>query len=350
MLLKIRNGYQLRGIDMVFFITGGTGLVGSFLLDIIAENSDLREQECRVLVRDESSKQNIENLGFIPIKDDLTSSSLKLSLTDVTTVINLAAKADDWTTWDELYRVNVRGLENLITSCQKVNTDPFVAHASSTGVYGHFIPSTPIDENYKFNPTSNYQKSKYLQERYLWKLKESEGWDNFSLIRSPSVIGPRDKKTILTMFNAVYQGKFPILRGGEMYATFIHPLDLSQAMLLLHGNKDKAKGEAFNIKSFDCKIIDLLDYVVKIIDPLKKPKTMNYRLVYSIAVLSELYSRIFGKKTTLNRYRVTKFARSRRYIDSKIKEKLGFQPEKSMETTINESYEWVTKMGLFPPS
>lgn len=334
---------------MVFFITGGTGLVGSFLLDSIADNPELKAQECRVLVRDESSKQYIEKLGFNPIKADLTGRSLKSALTDVTTVIHLAARADDWATWDELYRVNVKGLENLVTSCQNVNTDPFLAHASSTGVYGHFIPSTPIDENYRFNPTSSYQKSKYLQEKYLWDLKEKEGWSNFSLVRSPSVIGPRDRKTIYEIFMAVYKGKFPILRGGNMYATFIHPFDLSLAMLLLDRHKSKTKGEAYNIKSFECRIIDLLDYIVKIIDPIKKPKSMNYRLVYSVAVLSEIYSKIFGKKTTLNRYRVTKFARSRRYVDSKIHKDLNYKPEKSMEITIDESYEWMINEKLFPP-
>ena len=76
---------------------------------------------------------------------------------------------------------------------------------------------------------------------------------------------------------------------------------------------------------------------------------MNYRLVYTLAVLSEIYAKFTGRKTTLNRYRVTKFAKSRRYDDSKIR-RLGFTPEKDMETTLDESFKWLTENGHFPPT
>ena len=74
---------------------------------------------------------------------------------------------------------------------------------------------------------------------------------------------------------------------------------------------------------------------------------MNYRVVYTMAILSEIYAKLTGKHTTLNRYRVTKFALSRRYDDRKIRQ-LGFTPQKSMKTTIDESYEWLTQHNLFP--
>ena len=261
---------------MSFLITGGTGLLGSFLLEKIAADPSLKERGCRVIVRNPESKMKVENLGLTPIKADLNDiKSLKTAIMDVSAVIHLAARADDWATWKELYRANVEGLENLISVCRNANTDPFVSHTSSTGVYGHYIPSTPISETYRFNPTRIYQKSKYYQEKYLWELKEQEGWDNFSLVRSPSIIGPRDTKTIGTIFRLVYEHKFPILRGGEMYATFIHPIDLNTALLLLESNKSRSKGQAYNIKSFECKIVDFLDYIVKLVNPSKHPSPMN---------------------------------------------------------------------------
>ncbi len=335
---------------MVFLITGGTGLVGSFLLEKFTATPSLNESECRVIVRNSESRLKVEKLGLTPIEADLNDiTSLKKAIKDVTSVIHLAARADDWATWKDLYRVNVEGLENLVSVCRNANTDPFISHVSSTGVYGHYIPSTRITETYRFNPTSIYQKSKYYQEKHLWELKEHEGWENFSLVRSPSVIGPRDTKTIGEIFKAVYEHKFPILRGGDMYATFIHPLDLCSALLLLDSNKSRSKGQAYNIRSFESKMMNFLEYIVKLVNPTKAPSPMNYRLVYTVAVLSELYSKISGRKTTLNRYRVTKFAKSRRYDDTKIKTELNFEPEKNMEITLDESYEWLTSHGYFPP-
>jgi len=335
---------------MVFLVTGGTGLVGGILLSKITEDSSLRERGCRVIIRNPEDKKIVENLGLTPIKADITDKkSLKKAITDVTSVFHLAALADDWASWEDLYRVNVDGLTNLVSVIRDSNTDPFLTHVSSTGVYGHYIPNTPIDESYKFNPTRIYQKSKYYQEKVLWELFDKEGWNNFSILRPPSIIGPRDTKTILAIFNAVFEGKFPVLRGGKQYSTFIHPKDLSTAMLLLDVNKSVTKGEAYNLKSFECQIIDFLKYVSKVVKSQKPLKSRNYQLVYTAAVISEIYSKFTGKRTMLNRYRVTKFSLSRRYDDSKIFKDLKYTPEKNMKATIDESFQWLKEHSLFPP-
>ena len=154
---------------MVYLITGGTGLIGSFLVEILSENDHYSNGECRVIVRSDENKEKIDSIGLKAIKADLSDvESLRTALKDVDTVFNLAALASDWVGWNELYKVNVEGMKNLLEACLNTNTDPFLAHVSSTGVYGHYIPDTPIDETYKFNPTSIYQKSKYYQEKAIW--------------------------------------------------------------------------------------------------------------------------------------------------------------------------------------
>ena len=333
---------------MVFLVTGGTGLVGSFFLELLDKIENIDNKDCRIIVRSTDKRAFIEKLGFSPILADLNNQkSIDIAMKDVDIVFNLAARASDTIGWNELYNVNVQGMKNLIESCLNTNTDPFLAHASSTGVYGHFIPNRPIDENYPFNPTSIYQKSKYYQEKEIWDVQEKNGWDNFGIIRPPSVIGPRDTKTILPIFKAVWERKFPILKSGKGYSTFIHPHDLSLALLLLSNKKNKTKGQAYNLKTFECQLIDFLNYIVEKIHPPKPPKRMNYQLVYTLAVLSEVYSKLTGRNTTLNRYRVTKFANSRRYNDNKIK-KIGFKAEKDMRTTIDESFDWCIKQEYFP--
>ncbi|MHA2074943.1 MAG: NAD-dependent epimerase/dehydratase family protein [Candidatus Hodarchaeales archaeon] len=333
---------------MVYLVTGGTGLVGSFLLELLDNMDNIDNKDCRIIVRSAEKKTTIEKMGFSPIIADLNEKrSLEVALKDVNVVLNLAAKADDTVGWNELHHANVLGMKNLIDSCLNANSDPFLAHASSTGVYGHFIPNRPIDENYPFNPTSIYQKSKYFQEKEIWDVQESEGWDNFGIIRPPSVIGPRDTKTMLTAFKAVWERKFPIFKKKKGYTTFIHPHDFSRALMLIYDKKKETKGQAYNLKSFECQLIDFLKYITEKINPPKPPRQMNYRIVYSLAVLSEFYSKITGKNTTLNRYRVTKFANSRRYNDQKIKS-IGFTAEKDMKTTIDESLDWFIRNDLFP--
>ena len=333
---------------MVYLITGGTGIVGSFLLELLIKEESVDKKDCRVMVRNRVKKAQIEKMGFSTVIADLDRiDSLINALKDVDVVLNLAAKASDTTGWDELYQINVVGMKNLIEGVLNTNTDPFLSHVSSTGVYGHFIPTYPIDENYRYNPTSIYQKSKFYQEKTIWNTHKEEGWNNFGIIRPPSVIGPRDTKTIYPIFKAVWERKFPILKNGKGFTTFIHPYDLSVALLLLYNKKNQTRGQVYNLKSFECLLFDFLNYITEKLNPPKPPKRMNYRLVYSLAVLSEIYSKISRKKTTLNRYRVTKFANSRRFNDQKITE-LGFIPEKDMKTTIDESLNWCIEHGLIP--
>ena len=330
---------------LVLLITGGTGLVGSFLVEILVKNP--KYKDTKVIVRNERNENFVKGLGFTPVYADLNDlESLNKAIIDVDGVLNVASLASDLAGWKELYRVNVEGMENLVDACVSSKNNPYLAHVSSTGVYGHYIPNYPIDESYKFNPTSIYQKSKYLQEQVLWKKSKESGWSNFSVLRSPSVVGPRDRKTMLRIFTAIYNRKFPIFRNGTSYLTFIHPVDLSNALILLY--EKKPQGEAYNLRSFECKLKEMMDYVISKTNPPELPKKMNYRLVYTLAVFSELYTKVTGQETTLNRYRVSKFGQSRRYLDEKIRS-LGFMPQKSLQATIDESYEWALDNKLFPP-
>ena len=56
---------------MVFLVTGGTGLVGWFLLEKIASIPSLNEKGCRVIVRNSESRERVERLGLSPVKADL---------------------------------------------------------------------------------------------------------------------------------------------------------------------------------------------------------------------------------------------------------------------------------------
>ena len=140
-----------------------------------------------------------------------------------------------------------------------------------------------------------------------------------SILRSPSTIGPGDLKTFYRMCIAVKNRKFPQAGGGENSLTFIDVEDLSQALTLVGAYKNHkiATDKAYNLYSFRIILRELLNYLVAEFNA-QEPKKINYRLAFGMAVLSEFYSKVTGKKTTLNRYRIRKFGASRRYDMSMI--------------------------------
>ncbi len=72
------------------------------------------------------------------------------------------------------------------------------------------------------------------------------------------------------------------------------------------------------------------------------PKYMEIR----DTILSEMIRKITGKPSTLNRYRVLKFARDRLFDDSKIREELGFYPICTPDETISRTVELLLEREL----
>ena len=57
---------------MTYLITGGSGLVGSFLLDLLAADVSIDKRDIHVIYRSSQNREKIEEFGFIPVKADLT--------------------------------------------------------------------------------------------------------------------------------------------------------------------------------------------------------------------------------------------------------------------------------------
>ncbi|MFW9994628.1 MAG: NAD-dependent epimerase/dehydratase family protein, partial [Candidatus Odinarchaeota archaeon] len=258
-------------------------------------------------------------------------------------VIHLAAAANDDIDMPTLLEVNVGGTENLLKAVFENKQQIFFCHLSSSGVYGSKLPNVPISEDYRKNPYSNYQRSKWLTEQVVWDYL-NRGVKG-TVLRPPSIIGPEDLKTFYRIVEAVQNRKFPLL-GGNNYLTFVDVDDLSRALVLSasRDNQEKSDHKAFNIYSFSVTLKKLLDRIVEETGS-EKPKKHNYRLIFTLAVISELYTKITGRKTILNRYRVRKFGSSRRYDMSRIKSELAYEPIYGFDETIKRSFAWLYENG-----
>ncbi|MHA1451202.1 MAG: hypothetical protein ACTSP4_17510, partial [Candidatus Hodarchaeales archaeon] len=156
---------------------------------------------------------------------------------------------------------------------------------------------------------------------------------------------PGDLKTFYRMCVAVKDHKFPLV-GGNNTLTFIDVEDLSQALALAgaYKNHDVAANKAYNLYSFRVTLKSLLDYLVTELNA-QEPKKINYRPAFGMAVLAELYTKVTGKKTTLNRYRVRKFGASRRYDMTMIEKDLKYEPFYDFDKVMRRSLDWLYDNG-----
>ncbi len=337
----------IRGNFMKVLVTGGTGFIGSFLLDDLIQNGFPSKEPRNVvcLVRSTSNTEHLNKLGVTTVIGDLQDhSSLSKMVKDINIVFHVAARADDWATQDELIKINVEGTRNLLEACQAAEVDFFV-HTSSSGVYGHFSSSEAITEDYRKKPSDKYQRSKWLAERMVWEFIQERGL-KATILRSPAAIGPRDTSTQLKAFKALLKGKFPLIGKGNNLLTFVDVRDLARAMTLAAQKRDISAGQAYNLYSFRVSLKEYLTSMQELLSIEAPLKRYPYRFLYTIGYLSEVYGKIRGKTTTLNRYRIGKFASHRLFDQSKIQKELGYYPMYSAEETLRDSVNWALESEL----
>jgi UDP-glucose 4-epimerase len=165
-------------MNMTILVTGGTGLVGSRLLQRFVEAG----VDCRALVR--PGKELPE--GVTPIEGDiLRPESLAAAADGASAIIHLAAlfrTSDE----DEIWRVNLEGTRNLIAAVKEHGPDGRFLMASTSNVYNPDI-SHPGREEDVVAPTLAYPASKIEAENELRK-----SGLNWGILRLPFIYGDKD--------------------------------------------------------------------------------------------------------------------------------------------------------------
>ncbi|MBY0424921.1 MAG: SDR family NAD(P)-dependent oxidoreductase, partial [Cytophagales bacterium] len=176
----------------IVFITGATGLVGSFLAKKFLDNG----YQVRALKRKESNISLVEafydKIEWI-IGDLLDAESLETGIKGADIVIHAAAIVSfNPRDKEKMFQNNINGTANMVNLAIKLKTPRF-CHVSSIASLGRNEEIATIDENTKWKDSelnSNYAISKYLGELEVWRGIE-EGL-NAVIVNPSTVLGPGD--------------------------------------------------------------------------------------------------------------------------------------------------------------
>ena len=156
---------------MKVLITGITGMVGSHLADYILNNHP--DAEVSGVVRWRSPLDNIrQRLDDITLVQgelrDLSSMIQVINQVQPDRIFHLAAQSFVPISYEspgDTFTVNVIGSINLLDAVRNVGIDPIIHMCSSAEVYGNVDESmVPITEDTPFNPASPYAVSKVGQD------------------------------------------------------------------------------------------------------------------------------------------------------------------------------------------
>jgi nucleoside-diphosphate-sugar epimerase len=330
---------------MAILITGGTGFVGSTLIEELASNHKelgVKMEDIFVLVREKSNIDKLANLGVQFIIGDLTDSeSLKKAVKNKSIVFHLGAVVLDQSASEILEKVNVKGTETLIKAFVEEPSAKKFVFVSTWGVYGYKVKPKPMKENQPFDPTTDYHKSKVIAEKLVWELSKKHNL-HVTVARFPMILGPGDTLTTPRVIQAFFDKKVKMIGKGKNLFSGISVNDAARSLIDI-GFNEISNGKVYNVKSFDISQKDYWYEHLKVMNINWNIPSYPKWFAMFYTWLKEVISKIKGTgKPTTTRHRVMRYGNTRVLDISKIREDFKWEPEnKNGKKVINESIKWL---------
>ena len=302
---------KLQGKSIM--LSGATGLIGSFLVDVIMEKNQDDNLNCTIYALGRSKEKAFKRFFryindplFIFLPYDVKEPLNRNDLGDIDYILHLASN-----THPMLYATdpigtittNLIGLQNLLDFAETHNTARFV-FASSNEVYGENRGDVELfDENYCGYLNCNtlraaYPESKRCAEALCQAYKAQKGLD-VAIARLTRTYGPTmimsDTKAVSQFIKNGIAGENIVLKStGNQYYSYTYMADAVSGLLwvLLMGEN----GEAYNVadETGDIRLKDLAAIIAGI-----NGKTVVYELPDSIEAAGyskATKARLDGKK------------------------------------------------------
>lgn len=318
---------------MKAFITGGTGFIGSHVIDYYLTNKP--DIEIFALVRDMKNLKRKEGANFHTLEGNLFSIPSLPSDTDYVihlAGLTLASNLADY------YTVNQQGTASLFQSLQQQGIHPKrILYLSSLSAVGPSHDGTPVRESSPPHPITPYGDSKLKGEQEVQRFRNIFP---VVILRASAVFGPRDKDFI-HYFRFIKKGILLSLWNPYRYISLCYVKDLVRAIDICI-QRDLKSGEIINIADPQPYRWDDIGLAAgkamgKSLITLKIPDSV----LPLFGVISRAASCFTQKPILLNPYKI-KEMREKCWIADvrKAQEKLAFSPEYSLEKAIQETTDW----------
>lgn len=306
-------------------VTGGAGFIGGNFVQYMVDKYpkyDIYNLDLLTYAGDLIKHQSIEDKSnYHFIKADIVDRETIIHLFEhekFDYVVHFAAEShvDRSITDPEVFiRTNVLGTQVLLDAAKQINVSKFV-HVSTDEVYGEldFNPTTFFTEETPLEPNSPYSASKASSDFLVRSYYETFDLP-VNITRCSNNYGPYhfpEKLIPLTISRVLYNEKVPVYGDGKNIRDWLHVHDHCTAIdLVMH---EAESGEVYNIGGHNEKT--------------------NLEVVKSI--IKEL-----NKSEELIEFVEDRLGHDKRYaIDPSKLEKLGWKPEYTFDTGIEQTIKW----------
>jgi nucleoside-diphosphate-sugar epimerase len=226
---------------MKVLVTGGSGFVGSHLIDQLV----VLGHQVRAISRSESSSAYLRTLGAEPVPGDLDDGEGLLSACNGCEVLyHAAAKVEFNGTEAEFTQTTVDGTRRILEAAKAAGIRRFV-QVSSCGVFhpDQLTSGTPLDETMKpLEPPDwfPYARAKLRAEELVQELCPPDV--EWTIVRLGYLYGPRNRTMKAYIEPVMHDSIMMIVGDGQNELALVYAEDAARAILLA-GLKAEAAGQ-----------------------------------------------------------------------------------------------------------
>ncbi|MGF1670680.1 MAG: NAD-dependent epimerase/dehydratase family protein [Balneolaceae bacterium] len=316
------------------FVTGGTGFIGSHLVDYLLEDKNTSNIKC--LIR--NHEKWLKGKDYIPVRGDLHNISvLQKALENVDIVYHLAGVVMA-SSQKEFDRANVEATENILRVAQKSGVKKMII-LSSLAAAG---PSNgrPLIESDPMNPISKYGESKKKMELMIHNSADDL---SVSILRPPAVYGPREDQ-IYTFFKLMSYGISPMVGdGSKPKISMVYVQDVIQGIVKAAEHASDGINTYFISGTEIYNWNYIRDTTNKVLGKKTVPIRIKPKIVKKIASVIETSASVFGKYPVFNKEKANEMIHEWTCSNAKAIEELGYHPEYSLEEGISRTIHWYKK-------
>ncbi len=319
---------------MKAFVTGGTGFIGSHLVDRLLKNQN-DEICCLVRTRDKW----LQDKDITRVKGSLHDlPALRKGMENADVVFHIAGvvKAPDQHTFDQ---ANVAATENVLRLAMKLKVPKLVVLSSLAACGPSF--KRPLTEEDPLMPVTKYGESKKRMEEMVAHVADTS--ISVTVVRPPAVYGPREDQ-IFSVFQMASWRLFPIVDDGkDTRVSLIHVNDLVDGILLAASER-KPGVETYFISSEELYTWDQIRHATEVVFG-KKLFALNIspRLLEIVGNFVEKAASLIGRYPVINRDKSRELGMQWTCSVDKAKSQLGFRQKTDLKDGLTETIHWYKK-------
>lgn len=320
---------------MNILITGAGGFLGRNL------SAGLLSKGHRVWNFSRNHHPQLQAMGIDTIRGNLQNETEVIAAFKAMDVVfHTASRVGIWGDYEEYYKTNVIGTENVIKACRANGIQKLIYTSTPSVVFdwGDFCgvdETTPYSKNFH----GHYAKTKAIAEQMV--LRANDETLCTVALRPHLIIGPDDPHLIPRLVDAAKKGRLKIVGTGQNLVDVTYIQNAVDAHIMAFEKlapQSPLAGQAYFIGQE--RPVELWNFINEILRRYNLPpitRKVPERVAFNIGFFLECWYRLFkiNGEPPMTRFVALQFSCSHYFSHEKAKNDFGYNPKISIEQALD---------------